>query len=160
MSVTDPFTGNLIEPGAQIVRCRHGHINLPNSWAAAGNRCAYPGCDQRGEPLASTLPLSEPANINVLDAGSRMVPLDIRVLSTQSVHASRWPLFRSSFSYALLTMLTFLAVFTIGWLIVLSNASVPVEMIWSYVPLNDTLLLFAGIAVILSALILTVLRQR
>lgn len=47
---TDPFTGNMIPPGATIVRCPHGHVHLADSWQAAGNRCCYPGCTYVGDP--------------------------------------------------------------------------------------------------------------
>lgn len=47
---TDPFTGTNISPGARTVHCPHGHVHLPDSWQAAGNRCCYPGCDYVGPP--------------------------------------------------------------------------------------------------------------
>lgn len=50
---TDPFTGANIPPGAATVRCPHGHVHLPDSWQAAGNKCCYPGCDYVGDPIGN-----------------------------------------------------------------------------------------------------------
>lgn len=52
---TDPYTGNDIPPGATAVRCPRGHVHLPESWQAAGNRCCYPGCNYVGAPVPQIL---------------------------------------------------------------------------------------------------------
>jgi hypothetical protein len=51
---TDPFTGTNISPGARTVHCPHGHVHLPDSWQAAGNKCCYPGCDYIGNPIGGS----------------------------------------------------------------------------------------------------------
>lgn len=33
--------------------CPNGHMHLPESWQAAGNRCAYPGCGYAGNPTST-----------------------------------------------------------------------------------------------------------
>jgi len=51
---TDPFTGSPIPPDTPTVKCPRGHVHLPDSWKAAGNRCCYPGCDYIGDPVRPT----------------------------------------------------------------------------------------------------------
>jgi hypothetical protein len=51
---TDPFTGTIIPPGARTVHCPHGHVHLPDSWQAAGNRCCFPGCTYVGNSIADS----------------------------------------------------------------------------------------------------------
>jgi hypothetical protein len=57
MHATDPFTGSPIPPGAPTVRCPRGHVHLPDSWQAAGNRCCYPGCSYEGDPVVPHRPI-------------------------------------------------------------------------------------------------------
>jgi hypothetical protein len=148
MSITDPFTGAIIAPGTPVVRCPRGHISLPDSWQAAGNRCSYPGCEYAGAPSPGTSASGVlSSGVNVISAPTPLMSpsaLNIRVISRGRARRPWWPAFWASLIDSITMLVILTGLIAIGW---------------SILPIDTTLtLVLAAAAAPISAVILALAR--